>query len=79
MSTAHDSTTIDQIGEVAGHVWHLLDQQGPLSLTRIVKDTDAPRDVVMQAIGWLAREEKISIEEESRSKVVSLRREGASG
>ncbi len=73
MSTAHGSTSVDQIGEVAGQVWHLLSQHGPLSLTRIVKDTDAPRDVVMQAIGWLAREEKIAIEEEARSKVVSLR------
>jgi hypothetical protein len=73
MATAHGSSTIDQIGEVAGQVWHLLNQQGPLSLTRIVRDTDAPRDVVMQAIGWLAREEKISIEEDARSKVVSLR------
>jgi hypothetical protein len=73
MSTAHGSSTIDQIGEVAGHIWHLLNQQGSLSLTRIVRDVDAPRDVVMQAIGWLAREEKIAIEEEARSKVVSLR------
>ena len=75
MSTAHDSTAIDQIGEVAGHVWHLLNEQGPQSLTRLVKDVDAPRDVVMQAIGWLAREEKIAIEEEARSKIISLRRE----
>jgi hypothetical protein len=73
MATAHGSSTVDQIGEVAGHIWHLLNQQGPLSLTRIVRDVDAPRDVVMQAIGWLAREEKIAIEEEARSKVVSLR------
>ena len=73
MATVHGSSTIDQIGEVAGQLWHLLNEQGPLSLTRLVKDTDAPRDVVMQAIGWLAREEKIAIEEDSRSKVISLR------
>ena len=73
MATAHGSSTVDQIGEVAGHIWHLLNQQGSLSLTRIVRDVDAPRDVIMQAIGWLAREEKIAIEEEARSKVVSLR------
>jgi hypothetical protein len=73
MATAQDTSTIDQIGEIAGQVWHLLDEQGSLSLARIVKDIDAPRDVVMQAIGWLAREDKIAIEEEARSKVVSLR------
>jgi hypothetical protein len=73
MATVHGSSTIDQIGEVAGQIWHALHTHGPLSLTRLVKDVDAPRDVVMQAIGWLAREEKISIDEEARSKVVSLR------
>ena len=73
MATAHDNSTIDQIGETAGLVWQLLSDQGPVSITRIVKDVDAPRDVVMQAIGWLAREDKISIEEEARSKLVSLR------
>jgi hypothetical protein len=73
MATVHGNTTIDQIGETAGLVWQLLSEQGPLSISRIVKDVDAPRDVVMQAIGWLAREDKIAIEEESRSKVVSLR------
>ena len=44
-----------------------------MSLTKLAKQIDTPRDVVMQAIGWLAREEKISIEDESRSKVISLR------
>jgi hypothetical protein len=34
---------------------------------------DEPRDVVMQAVGWLAREDKIDIEENSRSRVVSLK------
>ncbi len=72
-STAHDSKAIDQIGEVAGQIWHLLNEHGPLTLTRLVKDINAPRDVVMQAVGWLAREEKLAIEEESRSKIVSLR------
>jgi hypothetical protein len=65
---------VDQIGDVAGTLWHHLNQQGPRSLTQLAKDVDAPRDVILQAIGWLAREGKLTIEEDSRGrKTVSLR------
>jgi len=73
MATVEAVSTIERIGETAGQIWNLLDLEGPLKMTQVVKQTDAPRDVVMQALGWLAREEKISIDEESRARVVSLR------
>ena len=74
MATAtFETEAVLQIGQTAGDVWRLLDGEGPTSITKIVKQIDAPRDVVMQAIGWLAREDKINIDEETRSKVVSLR------
>ncbi len=72
MATVTSSTVIEQIGDTAGAVWHLLDSRGPLSMTELVKQVDAPRDVVMQAIGWLAREDKLTIDEERRKKIVSL-------
>ena len=72
MAMTTSDPCVDQIGETAGEVWHLLDAEGPLALTKIVKEIDAPRDLVMQAVGWLAREEKLTIEEEKRSKIVSL-------
>ncbi|NQT37789.1 MAG: winged helix-turn-helix domain-containing protein, partial [Planctomycetes bacterium] len=46
---------------------------GSLSMARVVKAVGEPRDVVMQALGWLAREEKIVIEDEGRCRMVSLR------
>ena len=72
MATVEALTLVSQIGETAGVVWQILEQDGPTKLSRLVKDIDAPRDVVMQAVGWLAREDKIRIEEESRSRVVYL-------
>ena len=68
-----DTVTSEQIGEAAGTIWHLLNDNGSLPLTKLVKEVDAPRDLVMQALGWLAREGKVQIEEEGRSRVVSLR------
>jgi len=61
-----------QIGQTAGKVWHKLDEAGPLSPAKLVKELDLPRDLVMQSIGWLAREDKVELEETSRGRVVSL-------
>lgn len=72
MATAQHSS-VDQIGDTAGVVWHHLDQNGSSTISQLVKDIDAPRDVVMQSLGWLAREDKISIDEDKAKKVVSLR------
>ena len=64
---------VDQIGEAAGLVWQALQNEGPLSLAKLVKSVDQPRDLVMQAIGWLAREDKLEIDENARGKAISLR------
>ena len=72
MATVEANSAVEKIGATAGQIWHHLDESGPQKLTQLVKEIDAPRDMVMQAIGWLAREEKIAIEEQSRSRVVTL-------
>ena len=67
------TSPVVQIGETAGLVWEALRDNGPLSLAKTVKVVGRPRDLVMQALGWLAREDKICIEEDGRSRIVSLR------
>lgn len=64
---------VAHIGETAGVVWKVLTEEGPMSMAKLVKAADEPRDTVMQALGWLAREDKILIEEEGRSRIVMLR------
>lgn len=72
MATAQHSC-LDQIGDTAGSVWRHLEENGPRTLSQLAKEVDAPRDVIMQAVGWLAREDKLSIDEERNRKIVSLR------
>jgi hypothetical protein len=62
-----------QIGDTAGAVWNMLRDSGPLSLAKLVERVDANRDVIMQAVGWLAREDKLIIAETKRGRIVSLR------
>jgi Winged helix-turn-helix domain (DUF2582) len=73
MATATKESCVSQIGETAGQVWHLLSEKGSLTIAKLVKEIDAPRDIVMQALGWLAREEKVEIEDDGRTRTVCLR------
>lgn len=72
MATATQPSVVAQIGEAAGAVWHALDHEGPMSTAKLIKTVDLPRDMVMQALGWLAREDKVTIDD-TRNRVVSLR------
>jgi len=73
MTCADPVSLVEHIGETAGVVWKTLDTKGAMSLAKLVKAVGEPRDNVMQALGWLAREDKIKIEDEGRSRIVSLR------
>ena len=66
-------SSVARIGETAGAIWHLLDEKGSLPLTKLLKECEEPRDVVMQALGWLAREDKIQMDDDSRNKTISLK------
>ena len=73
MGTENGLSCVEQIGSTAGAVWHTLEKNGQMSFAKLGKEIGAPRDTVMQAIGWLAREEKIVVEETGRGRFVSLR------
>ena len=73
MATTSTDTRIASIGETAGAVWCTLSENGAMTVAKLIKAIGEPRDSVMQALGWLAREDKIDIVEEGRNRVVSLR------
>ncbi len=64
---------VPEIGETAGVIWERLSSNGDSTVAKLVKEVDQSRDVVMQALGWLAREEKVEIVEKGRSRIVRLR------
>lgn len=73
MATANAACDVGQIGQTAGLIWHLLTEKGPLTMAQVVKQTGESRDLVMLALGWLAREDKICIDGESRGRTVALK------
>ena len=70
---------VAEIGAVAGLIWRYLSDHGPVTLSKLakeIKDIGASRDLVMQGLGWLAREDKLRFVETPRSKLVGLASNG---
>jgi hypothetical protein len=54
---------ITWIGLCAGEVWRYLDvHKGSAKLKDVISGIDAPRETVLMAVGWLAREGYILIQ-----------------
>ena len=60
------------IGNSAGKVWKFLNTNGPATITKIANETGLSKNDIQRAIGWLAREEKISISQKGRTETISL-------
>jgi hypothetical protein len=55
-----------EIGKTAGEIWKYLGKNGKLSLTDLSAKTKIKSDLAHQAIGWLAREEKVQFIKEGK-------------
>ncbi len=63
----------EQIGQVAGSIWHTLYNRGELSLAQLKKEADTKGPLFDWAIGWLAREDKIVIMPKKSSFTIRLK------
>ncbi|MEI6269631.1 MAG: winged helix-turn-helix domain-containing protein [Methylococcaceae bacterium] len=61
------------IGDDAGKVWQYLDKNGSASVTKITNGTEISKSDVQRAIGWLLKEDKLSIEAVGRAETLSLK------
>jgi hypothetical protein len=68
-----EMTIESEFGIRAGIVWESLNQKGPSTVGDIVKATGLRRELVYGALGWLGRENKITVERHGRAIVFSLR------
>lgn len=64
----------DVIGEAAGTIWHYLEKNGDASVNKITTETGLGKNEVQRAIGWLLKEDKLSIENNGRTETLSLKR-----
>jgi hypothetical protein len=64
---------IPVVGETAGRIWQLLDKEGPQTLAQIKKKLNGSGELVSLGLGWLAREDKVDIQQEKKSFKVALK------
>jgi len=62
-----------EIGDTAGKVWHLLNENGESTVAQLKKKLGGTTEQLHQAIGWLAREDKIVLNKKGTSLKVALK------
>ena len=65
---------IQSIGDTAGKVWDFLNEKGEANLSQLKKGVKADSNLILQAIGWLARENKLLIEKKGRHITFALKK-----
>ena len=64
---------IEEIGRVAGEVWAHLNKNGETTLAQLKRKVSGGADLVNLAVGWLAREEKLTFDKKGRTIKVALK------
>lgn len=62
----------EKVIETVGKVWRFLGQNGQTNVSQLAKSLKEKDELVFQALGWLAREDKIEYTVKNRRTFVSL-------
>jgi hypothetical protein len=57
---------MQSIGDSAGKVYNFLNEKGEATLGQLKRGVKADPNLILEGIGWLAREDKLRIEKKGR-------------
>jgi hypothetical protein len=63
----------DITGSTAGKIWNYLDANGTTSVAKMTKETQIDAKNIQRGIGWLAQENKITLEVINRVETIALK------
>jgi len=64
----------ERIGTAAGDIYHHLSSNGEATVAQLRKATGHPETLIHQALGWLAREDKLACDATARTQRWTLLR-----
>ena len=64
---------LDNIGNVAGAIWHYLEINNEASVTKLTREVGENERTVLMGVGWLAREGKLDFEKRKQGIYVTLK------
>ena len=62
----------EKIGKTAGNIWDILQENEEVAISQFPKMLNEKAVIVNQALGWLAREDKIIYRQEGNRTLISL-------
>lgn len=64
---------LDNIGHIAGAIWHYLDENNEATVTKITREIGETERSVLMGIGWLAREGKLNFNQRKQGTYITLK------
>ena len=64
---------LENIGSVAGAIWHYLEINNEASVTKLTREIGENERTVLMGVGWLAREGKIDFEKRKQGTYITLK------
>lgn len=64
---------LDNIGHVAGTIWHYLETNNEATVTKITREIGETERSVLMGVGWLAREGKLDFEKRKQGTYITLK------
>ena len=66
---------LDNIGQIAGAIWHYLEENNEATVTKITREIGETERSVLMGIGWLAREGKLNFNKRKQGTYITLKTE----
>lgn len=66
---------LDNIGHIAGAIWHYLEKNKEATVTKITREIGETERSVLMGIGWLAREGKLNFNQRKQGTYITLKTE----
>lgn len=63
----------ERVGLTAGSIWHYLTENGSSSVANLIRELPEEEKIIQRSIGWLAQEDKITIDTIDRVETVALK------
>ena len=65
--------TVERVGLTAGSIWHYLSENGATPVSKLVAALSEEEKIIQRSIGWLAQEDKITIDTTNRIETIALK------
>jgi len=68
-----EMTMSERVGLTSGSIWHYLADNGATPVAKLVRELTEEEKIIQRSIGWLAQENKITLDAVNRVETIALK------